>query len=605
MKRRDLVQALLAAPALVPLVPRIALPAIAAPLSRIRPGDPRWPSAASWERLSRDTGGRLIRVRSLVEACRTAPLGADCRSVFRELKNPYYIGDDVALTQTTAWVDAWTSQPSVYAVPAETPQHVAAAVNFARNNNLRLVVRGGGHSYLGTSSAPDSLAIWTRRMDRIALHDAFVPQGCGGRVAALPAVSVGAGAIWMHAYNAVTTQGGRYVQGGGCGTVGVAGLVLGGGFGSYSRAYGTAAASLLEAEIVTADGAVRIANACTRPDLFWALKGGGGGTFGVVTRLTLRTHDLPDSFGYFGTTIRAGSDAAFRNLIGRFVEFYADSLMGPRWGEIVNVRPNRSLDINMEAHGLDDGQIEAAWQPFLRWVADATNDCNFVRPPAFASAPARSRWDPAFLKAHAPGAIRADDRPGASPDNIYWSSNQAEAGHVLYAYESAWLPATLLAPDRRAALADALYDAAQIWPIELHVQKGLAGASAEVLKAAADTATNPAMLDAFALAIAGSEGPPGYPGLAGYSPDVQAARHDAALVARAMTALRRVAPDAGSYVNETNFFQTDWQRAFWGTNYARLRQIKQAYDPAGLFFVHHGVGSEDWSADGFTRVAGR
>ena len=98
----------------------------------------------------------------------------------------------------------------------------------------------------------------------------------------------------MHAYNAVTTKGGRYVQGGGCGTVGVAGLVQGGGFGSYSKSYGTAGAALLEAEIVTADGAVRIANACSNPDLFWALKGGGGGTFGVVTRLTLRTHELPE-----------------------------------------------------------------------------------------------------------------------------------------------------------------------------------------------------------------------------------------------------------------------------------------------------------------------
>ena len=84
------------------------------------------------------------------------------------------------------------------------------------------------------------------------------------------------------------------MQGGGCGTVGVAGLVSGGGFGSFSKNFGTAAAGLLEAEIVTADGAVRIVNACTNPDLFWALKGGGGGSFGVVTRLTLRTRELPD-----------------------------------------------------------------------------------------------------------------------------------------------------------------------------------------------------------------------------------------------------------------------------------------------------------------------
>jgi FAD/FMN-containing dehydrogenase len=100
------------------------------------------------------------------------------------------------------------------------------------------------------------------------------------------------------------------VQGGGCATVGVAGLVLGGGFGSYSKTYGTAAASLLEAEVITADGVVRIANACTHPDLFWALKGGGGGSFGVLTRLTLRTHDLPETFGFVDAAIQAHSEGA-------------------------------------------------------------------------------------------------------------------------------------------------------------------------------------------------------------------------------------------------------------------------------------------------------
>src|SRR5262249_55897620 len=79
-------------------------------------------------------------------------------------------------------------------------------------------------------------------------------------------------------------QGGKYVQGGGCMTVGLAGLIQGGGFGSFSKHYGTAAASPLEAELVTTDGQIRIANACTNPDLFWALKGGGGSTFGVVSK---------------------------------------------------------------------------------------------------------------------------------------------------------------------------------------------------------------------------------------------------------------------------------------------------------------------------------
>jgi FAD/FMN-containing dehydrogenase len=111
-------------------------------------------------------------------------------------------------------------------------------------------------------------------MDAITLHDSFVPQGCTGRQAGMPAVSVGTGARWLPVYNAVTTEAGRYVQGGGCTTVGVAGHVLGNGFGSFSKRCGAAGGALLEAEIVTADGAVRIANACTNPDLFWALKGG-------------------------------------------------------------------------------------------------------------------------------------------------------------------------------------------------------------------------------------------------------------------------------------------------------------------------------------------
>jgi FAD binding domain len=76
----------------------------------------------------------------------------------------------------------------------------------------------------------------------------------------------------------VTTKGGRYVQGGGCMTVGVAGLVLGGGFGSFSKAYGMAAASLIEAEIVTADGEVRIANACSIPISSGRSKAAAGGS---------------------------------------------------------------------------------------------------------------------------------------------------------------------------------------------------------------------------------------------------------------------------------------------------------------------------------------
>ncbi|HVH78395.1 MAG TPA: FAD-dependent oxidoreductase, partial [Stellaceae bacterium] len=302
-------------------LPRLAQ-AANSPVSRVRPGRPGWPSSAEWDGLRQRIGGRLVEVRSPLLACKEPTGGGACDGLFKELKNPYFIGDDVALTQTAGWVDAWNAQPSVYAVAAETTDDIVAAVNFAREKNLRLVVKGGGHSYLGRSNAPDSLLIWTRHMNAVTLHDAFVPAGCG-KDQAQPAVSVGAGAIWGQVYDAVTTKGGRLVQGGGCLTVGVAGLVQAGGFGSFSKQFGTAAASLIEAEIVTADGQVRIANACTNPDLFWALKGGGGGSLGVVTRLTLKTHELPRTVGFVGGLIHAESDDAYRRLIARLVAFYA------------------------------------------------------------------------------------------------------------------------------------------------------------------------------------------------------------------------------------------------------------------------------------------
>jgi hypothetical protein len=70
-----------------------------------------------------------------------------------------------------------------------------------------------------------------------------------------------------------------------------------------------------------------------------------------------------------------------------------------------------------------------------------------------------------------------------------------------------------------------------------------------------------------------------------------------------MAALRAAAADTGAYLNECDYFQGDWQKAFWGPNYSRLLEIKQRYDRDGLFFVHNGVGSEGWSADGFTRLS--
>ncbi len=605
MNRRSLLIQAVAAAALPSLASSCAPSAVApprAPLRRVRPSDPSWPSAASWERLNREVGGQLIAVRSPLTTCTQSPQDEACASFVAHARNPYYLGDEIGLTQTLGWVDAWTSRPSVYAVAARTTADVVAAVNFARENRLRLVVKGGGHSYLGTSNAPDSLLIWTRKMNAITVHDAFVAAGCTGQAGPQPAVTVGAGAIWMHTYDEVTTKAGRYVQGGGCLTVGVAGLIQSGGFGSFSKRYGLAAAGLLEAEIVTADGAVRIANACTNPDLFWGIKGGGGGSLGVATRLTLRTRELPQFFGAVNVAIKATSDAAYRRLIDRILAFYAERLLNPHWGEQIAFRRDNTLAVRLVFQGLSRAEAEGIWRPFLDWVSASPRDLAIVSAPLIVAVPARRFWDPALLRS-VPGVVVPDDRPGAPEANVLWAGNVGEAGHFLHGYQSAWLPAALLREGSRARLSAAFFAASRHRDFALHFNKGLAGAPAEDVAAARDTAMNPAVLDAFALVICATGEPPAYPGLAGHEPHVATARANAAAIGHAMKEIRALVPEPGSYVSESDFFEQDWPRAYWGPNYPRLLAVKDAYDPDGLFFVHHGVDSERWSADGFTRLA--
>src|SRR5262249_378253 len=158
---------------------------------------------------------------------------------------------------------------------------------------------------------------------------------------------------------------------------------------------------------------------------------------------------------------------------------------------------------------------------------------------------------------------------------------------------------------RQKELAAAVYAASRHWTIGFHFNKGLAGSTPEAIAGARETATNPAGFDAFALGIIAGRGDPVDPGGPGPRTNETERKEEARRIQLAMAELRKLVPDPGSYVSESNYFEKSWQRAFWGSNYVRLRNIKKKYDPEGLFFVHHGVGSEDWSADGMTRVATR
>ena len=412
-------------------------------------------------------------MRSPLAACVGASSDAACAQVFKELKNPYYLGDEVGLTQSLGWVGAWTSQPSVYAVAAKTTADVVAAVNFARKNNLRIVVKGGGHSYQGTSNAADSLLIWTRHMNAIVMHDAFVGAGCAGQAEPQPAVSIEAGAYWRQAYDAVTTKGGRYVQGGGCMTVGVAGLVLGGGFGSFSKAYGMAGGEpdrggdrdrrrrgqnrqrLFESRSLL--GAQRRRRRVRRRHP----RDPAHARAARILRRRIRDRQgdvrrrLPPPYRQDRRILRA---SAFQSALGRTDPLWAAASSRFRWSSRASI----------------EQQAEAVWKPFFDWVAASPQDFAIVSAPRIGALPAQRFWDPSVLKS-IPGLVIADDRQGAPADNIFWAGNLEEAGAVWYAYQSAWLPASLLEADRRQSLADALFAAAKHQERGAALQQGACG----------------------------------------------------------------------------------------------------------------------------------
>jgi len=165
----------------------------------------------------------------------------------------------------------------------ESLADVQKTVRWARRHGVRIAPRSGGHSYGGYSTTSGVI------VDVSRLHAISVTAD--GRAA------VGAGAHLLDVYTALAARG-RMIPGGSCPTVGIGGLTQGGGIGLSGRKFGLTCDNLLEATVVLADGSVAVANAHRHQDLFWALRGGGGGNFGIVTRFVFRTHPAGDVTTY-------------------------------------------------------------------------------------------------------------------------------------------------------------------------------------------------------------------------------------------------------------------------------------------------------------------
>lgn len=168
-------------------------------------------------------------------------------------------------------------------VPAAVAQCASVAdvreAVLAAAHRVPLAARSGGHSYVGYSAPPGGLTLDLRRLSTVQVR----PDGTA---------TIGAGATLGAVYTALG-QANRCMPGGSCFTVGIAGVALGGGIGVLQRKFGLTCDHLVSAEIVTADGRTLTASATQEPNLFWALRGGGGGNFGVVTQFTFATDPAP------------------------------------------------------------------------------------------------------------------------------------------------------------------------------------------------------------------------------------------------------------------------------------------------------------------------
>jgi FAD/FMN-containing dehydrogenase len=241
-------------------------------------------------------------------------------------------------------------------VQAEQVADVVAAVTFARDNELELAVRGGGHSAPGFGTTDGGVVLDLGHMRHVHVD----PRG---RIA-----RAGGGATWGD-FNYATHAFGLATTGGIVSTTGIGGLTLGGGIGYLSRGYGLSIDNLLSAEVVTADGAVRTASRDEHPDLFWALRGGGG-NFGVVTSFEFQLHPVSDVYvGIFFYELDVAGDLLrfWRDFIATAPEAYGGFPAFQVAPPLDFIPPERHGDtlcaaVVHWAGPLDEG--EAAMKPF-------------------------------------------------------------------------------------------------------------------------------------------------------------------------------------------------------------------------------------------------
>jgi len=450
---------------------------------------------------------------------------------------------------------------SSYSINVKTVAQIQLAVNFARLSNLRLVIKNTGHDFNGRSTGKNALSLWTHNLKDISYVENYRSADYNG-----PAMKLGAG-VQVHELYEAADKYGVVATGGICPTVGVTGgYITGGGHGPLMMLYGMAADQVVALEVVLANGRFVTVTPSKNPDLYWALLGGGGGTFGIVTSAIMKVYPkIPVTTATFSFDAWSVPEETFWQGFSSFWDHF------PAWNEaktysyffLSKISGAMMLDMNpFFAPNKTVAELEALLAPFLAnltalnipYTINTTYHENFL-----------SAYDATF---------------GSQPQ--YVGGAESIPGNWMLPEEN-WNNATIRAQTVAA--------------LKQGVTQGVgyqAYHQAPAPQAHIRNSVNPAFRREASQIIA-----IGLP-----VPDEQlgdAARH---LSENMIGPLRAVSPNGAAYGNEAAFNEPNWQQSFWGENYPRLVTIKKKYDPTGLFYVHHGVGSEEWIVENGVKYGG-
>jgi len=538
---------------------------------RCLPGDDCWPSTSSWDALNTTVGGKLVATVPIGSVCHDPTYDEAACAALRaswtlpqthfpsssSVMQPYFANqscDPFTDRTTPCLIGNYVN----YAVEVTSAQDVVEAINFARDNNIRFLVRNTGHDHLGRSTGAGALAAWTHKLKEITVTQWSDDLWTG------PAIKLGAGVLGYEVTEAAEAAG-LVVVGGECPTVGLAGgYIQGGGHSALTTNFGMAADQALEFEVVTADGKIVTASRTENPDLFWALSGGGPGTFGVVTSVTVRAH--PDVV-VGGVGLKTAAIYTTQDKWWQMLDAFHSLLPGMTdQGAMVVFLYNSSIfAINpLTAYNKTAEEAKAILQPFLDVLADLS----------------------------IPYSSAATNYTTYSDHYNQWMG-PLPYGHVeveSYNFGSRLVPRSVLTDDA----ARASYIAAIRYGADNHSVLAAGVALNATAPTGVDNAVNPHWRSA-SIHVQYSTAWSNAPGDWDKMLADQKTMTDAII-----PPIEAATPGSGNYVNEVDFNIPDWQEKFFGSNYDKLLTIKKQWDPQGVFYALKTVGSDAWNvaADG-------